>query len=189
MVRIAAAASVWAVVTGVGIAGGTEAQAAGQALGASQASRCFTFARQGSVTRAAVDACGIALTEEPLTPRSRAGTLVNRGVLHMNRGDHEAAGADFEAALQLQPRLGEAYFNRGSLRVAVGRLAEGVADIDESLRLGFDQPEKAYYNRAVAREKLSDPRGAYEDYREAARLKPDWELPRAELARFSLRAP
>lgn len=187
MVGLAAAASVLAVLSGTGMIGGVRGGAIVQAIGASQAARCFSFAKQGLATRAAVEVCGAALKEELLRPQQRAGTLVNRGVLHMNRRDYAAAGADFEAALQIQPRLGEAYFNRGALRVAEGRLAEGVADIDESLRLGFGEPEKAYYNRGVARERLADTRGAYSDFQEAARLKPDWEAPRTELARFTVR--
>jgi tetratricopeptide (TPR) repeat protein len=140
----------------------------------------------GSSARTALDRCNLALSEEALTPANRAGTLVNRGVLHMNRRDFGAAQADFEAALLIAPRFGEAFFNLGSVRVAQGLFREGVADIDRGLELGMRQPEKAYYNRALARESLDDPRGAYLDYLQAARLKPDWSLPQRELARFTV---
>ena len=140
----------------------------------------------GSTARAAMDSCNVALVENALTPANRAGTLVNRGVLQMNRRDYGAALADFEAALVVKPELGEAFFNRGSVYIAQGRFDEGVADINRSLTLGLKQPEKAFYNRAIAREELSDTSGAYRDYLEAARLKPDWRLPRQELARFTV---
>ena len=162
------------------------AQAGVQVYGSSNAHRCMDAAFAGSDARAAIDLCTAALSEEALTPANRAGTLVNRGVLHMNRRDLAAALADFEAALLVTPRSGEAHFNRGSVRIAQARYAEGVADIDRGLELGMRQPEKAYYNRALAREALDDARGAYLDYRQAARLKPDWELPRRELARFTV---
>lgn len=157
-----------------------------QVLGASQAKRCMDAAFSGSKAAAAVAICDAALTEEALSTTNRAGTLVNRGVLRMNRGEYTLATADFEAALALTPNSGEALFNRGSVRIAQGRFAEGVADIDRSLAVGLREPEKAFYNRAMAREELADPAGAYRDYLEAARLKPQWTLPRTELARFSV---
>ena len=179
MVRVAAALTALAMI-------GTGAEAAVQVFGSSQAHRCMDAAYAGSASRDAIAACSTALGEEGLTPANRAGTLVNRGVLHMNRRDHAAALADFEAALMLTPRSGEAHFNRGSVRVAQGRFTEGVSDIEHGLQLGMRQPEKAYYNRALAREQLNDARGAYLDYRQAARLKPDWDLPRKELTRFTV---
>ena len=48
------------------------------------------------------------------------------------------------------------------------------------------EPEKAYYNRGVAEERLGDVRSAYFDYRTASQLKPDWSLPKIELARFTV---
>ena len=157
-----------------------------QVIGSSDAHRCMDAAFAGSSSAYAINVCTTALSEAALTPKNRAGTLVNRGVLRMNRRDYVAALADFEAALAVTPQSGEALFNRGSVRIAQGRFAEGVADIDQSLALGLNQPEKAFYNRAIAREELADTRGAYRDYLEAARLKPDWKLPRMELARFTV---
>ena len=174
------------------LAAATLASAAGsaaagvQVLGASNAQRCMDAAFAGSKAASAVELCTVALSENVLTTANRAGTLVNRGVLRMNRGDLASALADFEAALAITPLSGEAVFNRGSVRVAQGRFAEGLADIDRSLQLGLRQPEKAFYNRAIAREELSDASGAYRDYLEAARLKPSWDLPKRELARFTV---
>ena len=181
MARIAALLAAMAI---VGAAG--SAAAGVQVVGSSNARRCMDAAYAGSTARAAVDLCNVALSEDGLTPANRAGTLVNRGVLLMNRRDYGGALADFESALAVSPGLGEALFNRGSVHIAQSRFAEGVADIDRSLALGLKQPEKAFYNRAIAREELSDTSGAYRDYLEAARLKPDWRLPRQELARFTV---
>lgn len=182
MGKIAAAVAAMALVGGA-----TAASAATQSFGTSRATKCFRLAEQGQASRAAVETCNGALGEDALTGRNRAGTYVNRGVLHMNRRDYVAAAADFEAALQVEPELGEAYFNRGSLRVAEGRFNEALTDIERGLSIGLSQPEKAYYNRALAREALDDTRGAYRDYLEAARLKPGWELPQMELTRFTVR--
>lgn len=180
------AAAVAALAFGVVAAWG--AQASVQVVGSQRAHQCMDAAFAGASTRAAVDWCSAALSEEALTPRNRAGTLVNRGVILMNRRDHAGAIRDFDQAMRLSPALGEAHFNRGSAQIAMGRWSEGVADIEQGLKLGMRQPERAYYNRAIAREELNDTRGAYLDYREAARLKPEWELPRMELARFTVQS-
>jgi tetratricopeptide (TPR) repeat protein len=127
------------------------------------------------------------LSEDPLSPADRAGTLVNRGVIAMNRRDTASALADFEAALALRPAQAEALMNRGSARIAQGRFQEGLTDTSRALQLGVRYPERAYFNRALAREELNDAAGAYRDFRQAAQLKPEWELPRLELARFSVR--
>lgn len=168
------------------LAGAGAAGAGTTVVGASNAQRCMNFAINAASARTALDVCNAALGEEPLTPKDRAGTLVNRGVVHMNRRDIASAVADFEAALALQPRSAEALMNRGSVRIAQGRYEEGLADTNTALKLGVTYPERAYYNRALAREELRDTRGAYLDYRQALQLKPGWELPRVELARFSV---
>ncbi len=77
----------------------------------------------------------------------------------------------------------------GAALIGQGRFAEGVAEIDKGLALNPTEPEKAYFNRAVAEERLGDLKSAYNDYRKAQELKPDWPLPQTELARFRVRAP
>lgn len=154
--------------------------------GATRAQQCMNAAFAGSASRDALIRCNIALSEEALTTKNRAGTHVNRGVVLMNRRNYQEALADFDQAVGMSPDLAEALFNRGSAQLALGRYEEALDDINRGISLGLRQPEKAYYNRAIAREELQDARGAYLDYRQAARLKPEWELPRKELVRFAV---
>ena len=51
------------------------------------------------------------------------------------------------------------------------------------------EPEKAYFNRALAYEGLDDEKSAYLDYQQAATLKPSWDAPRLELRRFTVSPP
>ena len=179
MLAVVAALSLGAALAGA-------AQAGTMTLGASNAKRCMQAAMGGDSARTSLDICNAALSEEPLEPSNKVGTLVNRGVIHMNRRDMASAMADFEAALALNPQSAEGLMNRGSVRIAQGRYQEALADTDTALKLGVSFPERAYYNRALVREELSDARGAFLDYSQAARLSPGWELPRMELARFSV---
>jgi len=180
------AAAVAALMLGFGAA---EAAAGVIVLGSSRSKSCMESAFARTPPRKAVEVCTAALQDDTLTAQARAGTLVNRGVLLSRAGDHQAALLDYEAAARLDPKLGEVHLNRGSALIRLGRYMEGVAETDRGLALGLREPEKAYFNRAVAREALQDPRGAYLDFRRAARLKPDWPPPRTELARFTVRRP
>ncbi len=130
--------------------------------------------------------CDDALQSEDLSPRDRAGTFVNRGVMRLRREEFELARADFDAAIALAPGIGEAYVNRGAALVGEKRYKAGLDDIDNALRLGVKEPEKAYFNRALAHEGLDDETSAYQDFQHALALKPGWELPEHELLRFTV---
>jgi tetratricopeptide (TPR) repeat protein len=107
-------------------------------------------------------------------------------VIKLRRKQYDSADRDFDAALRLQPAMGEAFVNRGAGLIAQRRWREGVAEIDRGLALGPDEPEKAYFNRALAWEALDDMEAAWRDYTQALALKPDWDAPRKELVRFTV---
>lgn len=155
-------------------------------IGGGLASACSQFAINGRSDEYALNTCSLALETESLIRRNRAATLVNRGVIQLRRKAFPAANRDFDAAIRLQPAMGEAYVNRGAALIAQRRWAEGVAEIDRGLALTPDEPEKAYFNRALAWEGLDDMEAAWRDYSRAAELAPDWEAPRKELARFTV---
>ena len=130
--------------------------------------------------------CTFALENESLSRHETAATYVDRGVLYLSDAAIERARHDFEQALKIEPGLPEAMVNRGAALIAGGHDAEGAAQITRGLALKATEPEKAYYNRGVAEERLGDVRSAYFDYRAASELKPDWSLPKIELARFTV---
>jgi tetratricopeptide (TPR) repeat protein len=169
------------------------ASAASLVLGGGQAQACYDAARRidapRSATAAQLQACTDALESEALSVNDRAGTLVNRGILQMSRQAYAAALADYAAALRLRPDNGVAHVNRGAALIGLGRAREAVEAIDRGLALNAAEPEKAYFNRAYAREQLGDIKGAYLDFTRAAELRPDWDLPRTELARFTVHRP
>lgn len=174
-------------------AGATSAAGASLVLGGGSAQACYEAARftdlRGPAGNLQLDTCTRALETEALSVRDRAGTHVNRGILRMSRQEYAAALADYSAAVRFRPDSGVAHVNRGAALIGLGRAEEGVAAIDHGLSLGAEQPEKAYFNRGYAREQLGDVKGAYLDFTRAAELKPDWVLPRQELARFKVRRP
>ena len=134
----------------------------------------------------AIALCNRALSEESLDRRDQAATHVNRGVLEMNARTFAAARADFARAVDLKPDLAEAHVNLGGALIALGDYRAGVVAIDRGLDLQTEEPEKAYFNRAMARERLDDIKGAYFDFLKASELKPDWEAPRTQMQRFTV---
>jgi tetratricopeptide (TPR) repeat protein len=154
--------------------------------GASQATSCSLAARHGNATPQAIETCTYALNNEPLAGRDLAGTHVNRGVLYMHNMEWGRAMDDLDIALSIYPRMGEALVNRGALLIAQGRFADGIIEIDRGLALHPEEPERAYFNRALAEERLDNVKGAYYDYLRAAELAPTWAAPQEELKRFSV---
>jgi tetratricopeptide (TPR) repeat protein len=137
-------------------------------------------------TQDALTICSLALEEAPLSQRDLAATYVNRGVLRMALPSVPDALYDFDRALRIRPDLAEAHANRGAALIASGRYQEGIDEASRALELQTEFPEKAYYNRAIGKEKLDDLKGAYADYMMALQLKPDWEAVKSELARFTV---
>ena len=147
---------------------------------------CYDAARDQRTDNQALQLCTDSLNQEMLSGAGRASTLVNRGIIYLNRGEAVRAMADFEAAIRLEPAMAEGYTNRGLLLLRQENYQGAVAEISRGLELNPVEPEKAYYNRAVAYEEMRNIRAAYNDYRRAAELAPAWNVPSEELTRFRI---
>ncbi|WP_374470395.1 tetratricopeptide repeat protein [Phenylobacterium sp.] len=174
-----------AALVAVGLAGEARGEAV-TVIGGGMAEACSKAALDGEADLRFEKLCSQALETELLSPRDRAGTYVNRGVMKLRRMSWDTAIADFNQAIRIQPDLGEAYVNRGAAAIGGRRYADSLADLNRGLELGVDEPAKAYYNRALAHEGLDDPKSAYFDYQKAIELSPEWGLPREQLTRFTV---
>ncbi len=164
------------------IAGPTRASVT--VIGGGQAEACSRAALAGKSELRFETPCTKSLEEEQLSPRDRAGTFVNRGVLRMRRSNWQAATKDFNQAVHIKPDLAEAYINRGAASIGEHRYADGLTDLNKGIALGSEEPAKAYYNRALAYEGLEDVKAAYFDYQKAVELSPEWAAPKEQLVRF-----
>jgi tetratricopeptide (TPR) repeat protein len=176
-----------ALLAGVAIAAAAIAAPAGAvtmyAVG-SPSGACYDAAREQRGDNRSLQACTDSLSQELLTGPGRASTLVNRGIVYLNRGEVDRALMDFEAAIRADPTMAEGYTNRGLVLLRQENYQGAVTDISRGLELSPVEPEKAYYNRAVAYEEMRNIRAAYHDYRRAAELAPAWAVPSEELTRF-----
>lgn len=153
-------------------------------LGESRGASCYQAAKHGRTGYDDVKVCTQALTEDALSHNQRAATYVNRGILYSIRGEYTHAFSDFDGALALNPRLGEAFANRGGTLIRMGQYERAVPELDKALRYQLDEPARVYFNRAIAYEEMKDMPSAYRDYRKAAELLPGWDMPKMELTRF-----
>lgn len=160
-------------------------QASTRVIGGGAATDCSIEALAGRHDNDVLHICDLALEGQILERSDRAKTFVNRAVVYFWRNNHRAAERDLASAERLMPQLPEVYINRGALWVKQRRFAEAVAEIDRGLALGPIEPEKAYFNRALARQGMSDIRGAYLDFRRASLLKPGWAPAQRQLARYT----
>ncbi|MCC6914484.1 MAG: tetratricopeptide repeat protein [Rhodospirillaceae bacterium] len=174
------------------------AEAAVIVLGGGFAQMCYEAARAvdepysaqitGSrIDVAPLDICSIAISAGDLTARDLAGTYNNRGVIYFSQNMFNEAIKDFEQGLRHQNEIGELHINRGASMVALKRWADAVPSLNRGIELGALELEKAYYNRGIAYEELGDVRRAYLDYMKASSLKPEWEDPKLQLTRFTVR--
>ncbi|MDB5424696.1 MAG: hypothetical protein JWQ29_2112 [Phenylobacterium sp.] len=162
------------------------ADAAVTVIGGGFAEACSRAAITGQSDHKVEELCTLALTDEMLNDRDRAGTFVNRGVMKLRRANYDAAILDFNQAVRIKPDLGESYVNRGAASIGQRHYAEGMTDLNKAIALGVGEPAKAYFNRALAYEGLDDVKAAYFDYQKALELSPDWDAPKQQLVRFKV---
>ena len=154
-------------------------------LGSSSARMCYLAAESPAMPGPQeIRRCDAALDEAATDPRHVIATYVNRGILHMRRGNIDGAMSDFDEALRRDPNEPEAYLNRGSALLRRERRDEAVAMFSQALAHNTHRPALAHYGRAMAYELLGDVRAAYSDYRRASELDPEWGAPREDLQRF-----
>ncbi|HEX3944381.1 MAG TPA: hypothetical protein VHW69_09870, partial [Rhizomicrobium sp.] len=59
-------------------------------------------------------------------------------------------------------------------------------DINRGIEMGSNKPHIAYYDRAIADEALGNVRAAYQDYRKAVEIEPNFALASEQLSRFKV---
>jgi tetratricopeptide (TPR) repeat protein len=161
------------------------AMAAVTVIGSGSAQLCYQSADSGRLQREGLGYCNDALVG-PLTKDDRAATYINRGVIELNLMKVTAAQDDFNAGLAINANLGEGYVDRGATLIAQKKFADAILDINKGLSLGAKEPHIAYYDRAVAEEGLGNLKAAYDDYRQALIVQPDFTRASDELKRFKI---
>jgi tetratricopeptide (TPR) repeat protein len=99
--------------------------------------------------------------------------FVNRGIEKAKNGDLDGALADFDRAIELNPKDDAPYYNRAQTKRLKKDAAGAIADYTRAIERGSTNPA-AYNNRGNARAENNDQDGAIADYTRAIELKPDY---------------
>lgn len=154
-------------------------QVAVTTFGATDAQRCFEAARDDYSTD--VSDCDEALKTAAMAPRDKIATFVNRGIVLNRAGRLEDALADFNAALEKDGGLAEAFLNRGNTYFLMRRYDEAIADYQASLDHELAKSHVAWYNIGLAQEAKNDPVKAKEAWRMSLEINPDFGPARQKL--------
>lgn len=164
------------------------AQGAVTVVGGGLAQACYEAVEHGEgPIGKAVELCTRALEVEAMKRRDRAATHTNRGILFMRLGNNTRAMWDYQRGLSLMPDLQETKVNLGAALYNLQRYPEAMTALNEGI--GTDDIEAkaiAHYNRGLTHEKLGNIQSAYEDFREALILKPDFALAATQMQRFTV---
>ena len=163
------------------------ASAAVLTIGGSFAEGCYHYAESRTTTLDALATCDRAFTEQALSSEDEFATYVNRGIVQMHRREFASAQSDFDRAVAMDPKRGEPWLNMAVLHLKQGDSAGAIPLFDKALAIGTDVPEVAYYGRALAHEDTGNLKAAYADLRRAVELRPKWDDPARELARYQVR--
>jgi tetratricopeptide (TPR) repeat protein len=87
------------------------------------------------------------------------------------KDDLDRAIADYNQAIQLNPKYGRAYVNRGSAWGTRGDLDQAIADYNQAILLD-SKDTKAYCNRGMVWEKKHGLQAALADFKMHAQLAP-----------------
>jgi tetratricopeptide (TPR) repeat protein len=140
----------------------------------------------GHASSADLQTCSAAIGRAWSTVGETANAFVNRGTLHLVRGETDKAIKDFSQAITADPALAAAYNDRGVALTALHRPADAIRDFSQALALKAENADQVTFNRAMAYEDAGDVKRAYIDYRKAAELNPAWDQPARQLARFNV---
>ena len=127
-----------------------------------------------------VDMLANVVEAEPFTewqkrPQIRAYTEIRQGQTEFEQGKHRESIACFDAALELNPNLGDAYINRAAANLFLGHHKEVIADCDNALKLNTHHVI-AYNSRAAAKFLLGEAEDALEDCNAALELNPNYAM-------------
>ena len=119
---------------------------------------------RGEVTQANVN---------ELAKQGVAGIYVDRGVAQLQKGDSDAAIAEFDKAIMLDSESANAFVNRGKARANKGSFDAAIADYDKATALDPDDA-LAYNNRCFVRVKKGDFDAAIVDCDKSIALDPSF---------------
>jgi len=102
-----------------------------------------------------------------------ANVLNSRGMAQETLKNFEQAKADYNKAIEINPKYANAYNNRGNIKAEQADHQGAIQDYNRAIELN-SQFVEAYCNRGIAKENLGDHSEALEDFDRAIELSSDY---------------
>jgi tetratricopeptide (TPR) repeat protein len=106
-----------------------------------------------------------------MSPQRQAELYYKAGIHYSQSGYQSDAIIDFSHAIELNPKYGDAYFARGTLKLALQHFEAAINDYDKAIELN-PSDEPALYYRGLCKFGLKDAKGAIADFSAAIELDP-----------------
>jgi tetratricopeptide (TPR) repeat protein len=128
-----------------------------------------------------IDGCTKLIDEGKADNDALAIAHFNRANALDDKGDHDAALADYDQSIKLKPDYVDSYLNRGLVHVEKKDYDSAIADFNRAIAL---KPNfaRAFYARGRAYEAKGDLQQAVAGYEEAAKLAPNNKVVQKRLA-------
>jgi len=130
--------------------------------------------------------CEDALLDFNLQGDNEAATHINTAILYMRRGDYSDADKHYQKAIDLRPKISEAYISIAANYIYQGEYQAAITAVTTGIDLGTEKMPEALYNRAMAYDRLEKYTLAYKDLKQALTLKPDWEDAMKAISRYDV---
>jgi lipoprotein NlpI len=121
----------------------------------------------------AIAACTRAIGSGQLSPENLATTYYNRSYEYRAKEEYDAAIADLNEAIRLNPTMTEAYNNRGLALFDKGAFEPAIPDYEKALQLD-PKHVNAFYGLGNIYKAKGEYAKAIDDYNQAMQLKPDF---------------
>jgi len=130
----------------------------------------------------AIRACSKAYKQSIPSYDLRSNILTRRGLLHLSAGQFDKASRDFKLAATLNQENEFAYLGEGYAAMPNKDYVSAARFFNDCKSHQRAAP-LAIYGLAMTQELTGDIHSALSSYEQAAKMRPDWEAPQAELNR------
>jgi tetratricopeptide (TPR) repeat protein len=130
--------------------------------------------------------CEKALDQPMISPRDKAATLANSGIVSLRFGEFETARLRLQQARELAPDNGDISISLAAALIRLERTDEAIAVLSETDSITPERLHLAYYNRALAHWARDVVEDAYRDFYTSAALKPGFAPAETALAQFQV---
>ena len=115
----------------------------------------------------------ISIYDSIINKKPEAYAYYNRGNIKADLGQKQAAIADYDRAITVNPNLAQAYAGRGNVKADLGQKQAAIADYDQAIAINPNFAD-AYNNRGNAKYKLGQKQTAINDYNQAISINPNF---------------